>query len=98
MPGGAITGILHYREKVKRQPTIGEEDITSSCHIAVLQEKMYLQLFLCSILSLSFSSQDSIVLIPLLLSILLPHLSHLSHPLLTSYNSLPPSAPPTKCT
>ena len=55
MPGGAITGILHYREKVKRKPTIGEEDIMSSCHIAVLQEKMYLQLFLCSILSLSLS-------------------------------------------
>ena len=59
VPGGAITGILHYREKVKRKTTIGEEDITSCC-VAVLQEKMYLHLFLCLILSPSyFTGQHS---------------------------------------
>ena len=39
VPAGAITGILHYREKVKRKTAIGE-DIMSH-HIAgpILQEK-----------------------------------------------------------
>ena len=46
MPAGAITGILHYREKVKRKTAIGED--IASRHIAgqfCKREKVYVYLF-----------------------------------------------------
>ena len=42
VPAGAITGILHYREKVKRKAAIGEGGyhVVSSYGRSILQEKM----------------------------------------------------------